>query len=118
MRVSLTRLIVSFWATAALTSCMSPQMAIRSRYPQLNVTGPYAGQLSEGEISEMVSVAQQHPEMLKPINTIDMETPDRAQVTGGLAVSETQTVLKLQKKNGKWTIIKGSFYHPRVVITA
>ena len=93
-------------------------MAARAKYPQLEVTGTYADQLAKEEIYRIVAVASQHPEMLKPINKIDMQAPDLAEITGGLAVSDTQTILKLRKKNGRWSIIKGSFYHPRVVITA
>ena len=88
-----------------LISCQSPQMAARLRYPQLEVTGSEAKQLSKEDIFEIVDVASNHPRMLKPIHQIDADMPDHAVVHGGGASSEKESVLKVHKQNGRWTII-------------
>jgi hypothetical protein len=99
-------LVIAVSAVASiLISCQSPQMAARLRYPQLEVTGSAASQLSKRDIFEIVDVASQHPKMLKPIHRIDADMPDHAEVNGGGVSSEKYSVLRVHKQNGRWSII-------------
>jgi hypothetical protein len=110
---------MSFSLALALLSCQSqsPSMQARVRYPQLEVNGS-VDQLSKEDIFEIVQVVSQHPKMLKPIHRIHIEAPDRAEVSGGGYLSNSSTVVKVEKQNGRWAIIKGSFYYPRVITTS
>jgi hypothetical protein len=86
-----------------LVSCQSPQMAARMRYPQLEVTGAAAKQLSKHDIYEIVDIASKNPKMRKPIHRIDADTSTHAEVSGGGALSESETVLRVRKENGRWS---------------
>jgi hypothetical protein len=98
--------IIAVAAVASiLISCRSPQMAARTRYPQLEVTGAAAKQLSKQDVFEIVDVVSQRPKMNKPIHRIDADTPDHAEVSGGGAHSDTETVLRVRKQNGRWIIV-------------
>ena len=92
-----------------LISFPSPQMAARMRYPQLEVTGSAAKELSKHDILEIVAVASQNPKMRKPIHRIDADTPDHAEVSGGGLRSEAETVLRVHKQGGRRSIMEGSF---------
>ena len=88
-----------------ISSCQSPKMAARVRYPQLQVTGAAASELSKQDIFEIVDLASHHPKMRKPIHRIDADTPDHAEVSGGGTLSDSETVLRVRKENGRWNPI-------------
>ena len=97
-------LIIAVAAVASmLVSCQSPQMAVRTRYPQLEVIGSAAKELSKQDIFEIVDAASQNPKMRKPIHRIDADAPDHAEVSGGGYQSPSWTVLKVRKENGRWS---------------
>jgi hypothetical protein len=89
---------------SVLISCQSPRMAARVRYPQLEVTGAAADQLSKRDIYDIVEVASQQPKMLKPIHRIDADKPDHAVVTGGGVNNDKESVLKVSKQAGRWSM--------------
>jgi len=57
----------------------------------------------------MIVVTSQNPKMRKPIHKIDADKPDHAEVSGGGVRSQTETVLRVHKQGGRWSIVEGSF---------
>ena len=96
-------IIVVAAVASILISCQSPQMQARVRYPQLEVIGSAAKELSKHDILEIVDVALANPKMRKPIHRIDADAPDHAEVSGGGYQSASWTVLKVRKENGRWS---------------
>lgn len=101
--------------------------AIQAAYPEIGFGSVARSPLSEKEarqlrvadVRQILDLANKRADIRKPISAIYFTNSHHAEVTGGLArkSGDQQTEFEVQKKNGTWRIIRGSVYHPKMIIT-
>jgi hypothetical protein len=102
-------------AAIVLSSCVDPNeanLAIKFTYPRVQLCGRYRNQLEVEDVRQILELAQQRPEILKPINQIDVDQPGAAHVVGGTGEKsgDMLTWFDVQKRNGRWLIRQGSVH--------
>jgi hypothetical protein len=90
-------------------------------FPFVYTDGRYASQLTLDDFRQIRQLIREYPEIRKPLNAIDAFAPDRAHVSSGspwLDPDQVGTTFDVQKKNGRWHIIKGSIDTSHEIITS
>ena len=109
---------------AMLTCCTSGfyhvQTAIRFRYPTLDIFGAAAGQMTLDDINQLVELARARPDILKPLDQIEVQRPDEALIKSGRPenTGEKMTTFSARKKGGLWFVVPGSVNTGEAIITS
>jgi len=109
---------------AALTCCTSGfyhvQTVIRFRYPTLDIFGAAASQMTLDDIDQLVELARDRPDILKPLDQIEVQRPNEAYIKTGRPehTGEKGTTFFAQKKAGRWFIVPGSVHTGEAIITS
>jgi hypothetical protein len=104
-------------------SCVNPyqpKTAVTFRFPRVQFAGRYRNQLTVEDVRQIVAVAQQRAEIKKPVDQIEADIPDHANVRGGQPreIGDVFTTFEVHRQNGRWSIIKGSIStRPVAIIT-
>lgn len=108
---------------AGLTCCTSGfyhvQTAIRFRYPTLDIFGGAASQMTLDDIDQLVELARGRPDILKPLDQIEVQRPDEAYIKSGRPehTGEKMTTFSARKKEQDWLIVPGSVNTGEAIIT-
>lgn len=109
---------------AALTCCTSGfyhvQTTIRFRYPTLDIFGAAASQMTLDDIDQLVELARGRPDILKPLDQIEVQHPHEAYIKSGKPehTGEKMTTFSARKKDGRWFIVPGSVNTGEAIITS
>ncbi|MGC1323879.1 MAG: hypothetical protein WA849_16990 [Candidatus Udaeobacter sp.] len=109
---------------AALTCCTSGfyhiQTAIRFRHPTLDIFGAASSQMTLDDIDQLVELARARPDILKPLDQIEVQRPDEAFIKSGRAdhIGQKMTTFSARKKAGRWSIVPGSINTGEAIITS
>jgi hypothetical protein len=78
-------------------------------HPGLTVDGPAQKTLSSSDIDEIVAVSSRR-DIQQPLTHITVDAPGKAAVQGGdpQKTGDSQTDFRVQKVNGRWTVVRGS----------
>jgi hypothetical protein len=109
------RALLSFTALVlalALSSCMS--------FPFVQTADGRVAHLSWDDIAQLNQLIAHRPDIRKPLDTVVLDGPDRADCTGGRAYENLTPVtgFKAYKKNGKWFLDDKSIYQAKAVVTS
>ena len=97
--------------TAAFASCTSGphhvQTAIRFRYPNIDIYGPYAKDWLIADVQQIVELAGSRPDIKKPIDQIEAYQADHARVKSGNPQNQGDplTTFEVRKPSGRWMIV-------------
>ena len=109
-------LLAPFALAALLMGC-----TIGTLYPRLDVSGAAASQLTLDDIRELRQLVQARPDILKPLDRIEMQRADEAHITSGSNTWDDKhprsTSFIARKKNGRWYIVPGTVDTREVIIT-
>jgi hypothetical protein len=107
-----------------LSSCASGfyhvQTAMRFRYPSIDLYGKYASQWTVDDVRQIVELARSRSDIKKPIEQIEIDRPDHANVKSGNPQNQGDplTTFEVHRQNGRWIIIKGTVSTGPAVITS
>ena len=101
--------LTGLFVAAAFVGCASPwypvSQEIRWAYPSMGFAGSYCKQLTVDDVREIVRLARNRADILKPVDQIVMEKrSDEAEINSG----NPGASFKVRKRNGRWMIIEGS----------
>ena len=99
-------------AIFTFASCESVERqnySLRVHYPSIAFYGSFASQLSVEDVRQIVALAQNRKDVIKPIIWIDAKAPDKAEVVTGkeplyFVRKFTHTQFIAYRKNGLWQI--------------
>jgi hypothetical protein len=109
---------------ATLTSCTSGfyhvQSVIRFRYPTLDIFGAAASQMTLDDIHQLVELARARPDILKPLDQIEVQPSDEAYIKSGRPerTGEKMTTFSARKRGGRWFIVPRSVNTGEAIITS
>ena len=106
---------------AIISSCISTEMKYPFEFPFVYTDGRYAGQWTLDDFRQIRQLIREYPQIRKPLDSVDVFAPDRAHVSSGspwLDPEQVGTTFDVQKKNGRWFIIKGSINTSHEIITS
>jgi hypothetical protein len=118
------RILALALALTTLSCCTSGfyhvQTAIRFRYPTLDIVGAAASQMTLDDINQLVELAGARPDILKPLDQIEVQRPDEAFIKSGRPekTGEKGTTFSARKKGGRWFIVPGSVNTGEAIITS
>lgn len=96
---------------AVFVSCTSGphhvQTAIRFRYPNIDIYGPYAKDWVVADVQQIVELAQARGDIKKPIDQIEVYRADCARVKSGNPQKQGDplTTFEARKQSGRWMIV-------------
>lgn len=108
----------------ALTGCASGfyhvRTAIRFRYPTLDIFGAAASQMTLDDIHQLVELARARPDILKPLDQIEVQRADEAFIKSGnpQQTGDKMTTFSARKKAGRWFIVPSSINTGEAIITS
>lgn len=81
--------------------------------------GPYAAHLTTTDVREIVELGRRLPNIKHPVYRIDMQRPDKAEITSGRTenTGDFQTSFKVRKRDSGWEVIQSSISTNEVIIT-
>jgi len=107
--------LTGLFVAAAFVGCASPwypvSQEIRWAYPSMGFAGSYCKQLTVDDVRQIVRLARNRADILKPVDQIVMEKrPDEAEINSGnpRESGDPGTSFKVRKRNGRWMIIERS----------
>jgi len=94
--------------------------AIAFAYPTMGFAGPYSKQLTLDDVREIVGLAKQRSDVLKPVDQIVVDHPDQAEVhTGNPQKSgDPACGFHVRKRNGRWFISDKPYCTTETIITS
>jgi hypothetical protein len=119
-----TSLLVTFCMAATLNGCTSAfyhvQTAIRFRYPNIDIYGPYATDWVVADVRQIVELARARADIKKPIDQIEVDRADHANVKSGNPQNQGDplTRFEVRKHDGHWTIVPGTVSTGPAIITS
>ena len=101
--------LTGLFVAAAFVGCASPwypvSQEIRWAYPSMGFAGSYCKQLTVDDVRQIVRLARNRADILKPVDQIVMEKrSDEAEINSG----NPGASFKVRKRNGRWMIIERS----------
>jgi hypothetical protein len=118
------RIVCIVTASAALVSCTSGfyhvQTAIRFSYPNIDIFGPFAKDWVVADVREIVALAKARSNIRKPIDQIEVDQRDHANVKSGNPQNQGDplTTFKVRRQNGHWMIVPGTVSTGPAIITS
>jgi hypothetical protein len=109
---------------STLTCCTSGfyhvQTAVRFRYPSLDIFGAAASQMTLDDVYQLVELARARPDILKPLDQIEVQRPDEAFIKSGNPehTGDKGTTFSARKKAGRWFIVPDSINTGEAIITS
>ena len=107
-------LIASCCTLATLSSCLSPQLEAKFKYPYVQLEGPLRDQITAEDIRRVTEIAWQHPNIRKPVKSIAMWQPDELDAISG---DDPYTSFSVRKRNSRWALNQRSIEERRLIIT-
>src|SRR5437660_7295522 len=108
-------MLVSCCCFSLISGCVSSNTysdvptEIRFAYPSLGVDGAYSRHVTLDDVRQIIALARNRADVLKPVDQIVINRPDEAEVNSGTSrTGHVTTRFKVRKENGRWMIIKGS----------
>jgi len=83
------------------------QTAIRFRYPNIDIYGPYAKDWFVADVQQIVELARARGDIKKPLDQIEVYRVDRARVNSGNPQKQGDplTTFEVRKQTGRWMIV-------------
>jgi len=118
-------LILGFAAALLLSACApgSPygvSNAISFAYPTMGFAGTYRKQFTLDDVRQIVRLAENRQDVLKPVDQIVVDHPDEAEVhTGNPQKSgDPACSFHVRKRNGYWSISDKPYCTEETIITS
>ena len=118
-------LILGFAAALLLSGCApgSPygvSNAISFVYPTMGFAGTYRKQLTLDDVRQIVGLAENRPDVLKPVDQIVVDHPDEAEVHAGnpQKTGYPACSFHVRKRNGQWSISDKPYCTRETIITS
>ena len=96
-----------------LTSCAEsyePKTSVKFRFPSMDFAGRYRRDLTVDDVRQIIELAQQRPNISKPVYQIEADSLNHANVSSGQSqeIGDVFTEFQVEKSNGRWKIVKDS----------
>ncbi len=107
---------------AAIISCQTQpypvSTPIRFAFPTIAFEGSYAPRLTVDDVRQIVVIAKSRSDILKPVDKIMIEQPNRATVKTGnpQQTGDPVSSFEVRKEQGRWHLIEKSLYTTRETI--
>jgi hypothetical protein len=118
-------LIPGFVAALLLSGCApgSPygvSNAISFAYPTMGFAGTYRKQLTLDDVRQIVRLAENRPDVLKPVHQIVVDHADEAEVHTGnpQKTGDPACSFHVRKRNGQWSISDKPYCTRETIITS
>jgi hypothetical protein len=89
-------------------------------YPTMGFAGPYSKQLTLDDVRQIVRLANDRPDVLKPVDQIVVDHPGEAEVHTGNPQSTGDRACRFHahKQNGRWFISDKPYCTNETIITS
>jgi hypothetical protein len=118
-------LIAAFGVGVVLSGCAPGSVygvsnTIAFAYPTMGFAGTYCKQLTVDDVRQIVRLAKDRPDVLKPVDQIVVDHPDEAEVhTGNPQTSgDPARSFHARKRNGRWFISDKPYCTRETIITS
>jgi hypothetical protein len=94
--------------------------AISLAYPTMGFSGPYRKQLTLDDVRQIVRLAENRPDVLKPVDQIVMDRADEAEVHTGNPQQSGDPACRFhaRKRNGQWFVSDKPYCTKETIITS
>jgi hypothetical protein len=115
----------AFSVALLLTGCAPGSVygvsnAISFSYPTMGFAGPYSKQLTLDDVRQIVRLANDRPDVLKPVDQIVVERLGEAEVHTGnpQSTGDRACTFHARKRNGRWFISDKPYCTNETIITS